>query len=105
LLLACDTPMLRSETIRELSAAHERSALATMAITRDDSGEYAEPTLAVYEPTIVPMLQRLMLEKGGSFQPLLNEAGVRKWPLTEGQAREMMNVNTEEDLRRALAKV
>jgi molybdopterin-guanine dinucleotide biosynthesis protein A len=114
LLLACDMPLLSVELLRLLIAAHEDSnpdgqagkarPLATMGTSRDAGGRvYAESTLAIYTPAILPALRNLVHHHRGSFQPLLENPAVRAWEVPVDRAHELLNVNDAETLARVNA--
>jgi molybdopterin-guanine dinucleotide biosynthesis protein A len=105
-LLACDMPLVRVETVRALIEVHEtgvreRGVMATIGVTREWGRTFAEPALAVYEVGVVPVLKRLIAEAKGSFQPLLGEAGVGQWEVPLEAVGELLNVNTVEAVGRA----
>jgi molybdopterin-guanine dinucleotide biosynthesis protein A len=103
LLLACDMPLLTPRTLQLLIDAHEAGAPhATMATSVEPGGTpYAEPTLAIYTPGILPTLRRFVITMKGAFQPLLRESNVRPWPVPKQHAHELLNVNTPEALAEA----
>jgi molybdopterin-guanine dinucleotide biosynthesis protein A len=118
LLLACDMPLLTASTLRRLIAAHAEAAphpVATVATTFEAAageargGEggggrtFVQPALAVYTPAAIAILQRLVIQAKGSFQPLLREPGILTWPVPAGCAGELLNVNTPEALAQAEA--
>jgi molybdenum cofactor guanylyltransferase len=105
LLFGCDMPLVREGTLRGLMTAHAAAPagmLATMAVSRDEAGkEYAEPTLSVYSPGLLPMLKEMMRSGRRSFQPLLRERFVWKWEVPTEAVRELLNVNDAETLAEA----
>ena len=103
LLLACDMPLLTAKTLHQLLAAHDAAQpRATLALSRNPDGTtYAEPTLALYTPAIIPALQRLLVERKGAFQPLLREESVIGWAVPQESEHELLNVNTPEALAEA----
>jgi len=104
LLLGCDMPLLTGRTLRGLLAAHEAApdAIATMAVSRGDDGSlYAEPTLSIYTPAMLPRLKEMMQSGRRSFQPLLRENCVARWEIPPESASEVLNVNDAETLAQA----
>lgn len=109
LLLACDMPLLTASTLRRLLAAHAAvlphpvATVATMFEGPAEAGRrmFVQPTLALYTPAALAILNHLLIRAKGSFQPLAREPGVRTWPVPTECAGELLNVNTPEALAKA----
>jgi molybdopterin-guanine dinucleotide biosynthesis protein A len=97
LVVACDVPLVRPETLRGLIGAHAAELLATMACV---DGE-AEPTVAVYAPGVLPELRRMLAENRRSLQQVTRLAGVQLWTVPAGCAGEFLNVNDDASLAEA----
>ena len=103
MLLACDMPLLKAETLRLLMEAHQGDgrADATIATSGEGVDRHAEPALAIYTPALLPALRNLLHHQRGSFQPLLHHPNVQAWSVPLNRRHELLNVNDEATLAKA----
>lgn len=96
LALACDLPLVNSETIQLLSGERDATRMATAFMGSDG---FFEPLFAIYEPAIAPLLRERMTEKRFSLRDVLADCDVRMVCIPDDSI--LLNVNTPEDAARA----
>ena len=104
LLLACDTPLITPDLLRALIAAHSPSSFATISISQTTGrSPQAEPTLAIYTPSLLPMLHAKLRENRRSLQALSRVPNVHTWPIPTRHQQELFNINDLATLAQAEA--
>ncbi len=99
LILSVDMPLVPEETLRVLLSAH---FAGEQSITLLTLGDRPEPLPAVCRRELAPVAARLLETGDGSLRSLLREAPFRLLPY-RGARELLMNCNTPEEYRRALA--
>lgn len=93
LVMACDLPLLTSETLNDLIRARDPQKLATAYFNQER--KQFEPLFAIYEPGIYSRMLHFLGEGVNCPQKVLFNSSVNILPLTS-QGR-LQNVNTPED--------
>lgn len=89
LVVACDMPLLTSQSFDALLAGRNRAKLAT--VFYDSDGQLPEPLLGIYEPTFWPVLQQAVAHGQSSPRKLLRMNDIQL--LTVPDVRELTNTN------------
>ena len=102
LLLACDLGRLGPEVLLRLLRLLPQATPQTDAVAyaRDGGAAVYEACCALYHPRILPAARRELLDGRASLQALLGAVRVRALVPDGGEARQLSNVNTPEDLAR-----
>lgn len=98
LALACDLPLVNSETIRLLRDERDATRMATAFMGTDG---FFEPLFAIYEPAIAPLFRERMAVKQYSLRDVLADCDVRMVCIPDDSI--LLNANTPEDVARAKA--
>ena len=96
LVLSVDVPLFPAEALGELIAAH------TAGITVLACGGEIEPLIAVYDSSLAPRAEELLLSDSRKVRSLMRGVPVRELPFT-GSPDALLNCNTPEDFARAEA--
>ncbi len=99
LVAACDMPYISAEAIAWL--LEQRRAEAWAVLPRVAS-QLVEPLLAVYEPSILPVLEERAAAGWWGFQPLRDFDQVRGPEIPPGLAKDWVNVNTPEQIQSSM---
>ncbi len=89
LVVACDMPLLTETSLRALVNGRDASRPATAFY--DSDGQFPEPLLSIWEPTIEPILQTALASGYYAPRPILMMADCHL--LTIPDVRELLNVN------------
>lgn len=98
LVMACDLPLITTETIKELISARNPLKQATAYFTKERN--LFEPLFAIYEPGIYSRMLHFLGQGQKCPQKALFNSSVNILPI-ETQGR-LLNVNTPEDREKAL---
>ena len=101
LVVACDLPNLDGETIRYL--LEHRSPTDPVTAFRSSSDGLPEPLCAIYEPDSLKLLQDFVSEGLKCPRKLLIRSSIQL--LAQPNPGALDNVNTPEDLARAMGRV
>ena len=93
LVVACDMPLLTETSLRVLVGGRDESKPATAFY--DSNGQFPEPLLSIWEPTIEPILQTALASGYYAPRPILMLADCHL--LTVPDVRELLNVNKPAD--------
>lgn len=98
LVLSVDVPLVPEETLSSLIRAHlaGQSPITVLA-----HGALTEPLIGVYERTLIPDAERILLSSGTSVRVLFERAGVFACPYAGDEAL-LFNCNTPEEYRSLL---
>jgi molybdopterin-guanine dinucleotide biosynthesis protein A len=96
LVAACDMPSISAEAVAWL--LEQRRAEAWAVLPRVAS-QLVEPLLAVYEPSILPLLEERAAAGWWGFQPLRAFDRVLCPEIPPGLAKDWVNVNTPEQIQ------
>ncbi|MFD2570529.1 NTP transferase domain-containing protein [Spirosoma soli] len=91
LVVACDMPLLTTQSLDALVAGRNTTKLAT--VFYDSDGELPEPLLGIYEPAFGPIILRAIAEGYESPRQLLRMHHIQL--LSVPDARELANVNDQ----------
>jgi molybdenum cofactor guanylyltransferase len=95
LLLACDLPKIKANTLRSWAEALEDLPPSVMAlVSRQEKGW--EPLCAFYRRASLDSLQQFLNQGGHSFQAWLSQLPVQELALTDEEM--LFNCNTPEDV-------
>jgi molybdopterin-guanine dinucleotide biosynthesis protein A len=89
LVVACDMPLLTSQSFDALLAGRNGAKLAT--VFYDSDGQLPEPLLGIYEPAFWPVLQQAVAQGQSSPRKLLRMNDIQL--LTVPDVRELTNIN------------
>jgi len=89
LVVACDMPLLTSQSLDALLKGRNPAKLAT--VFYDSDGRFPEPLLGIYEPTFYPVLLQVMAAGYYSPRQALQQNDVQL--LTVPDIHELANVN------------
>jgi molybdopterin-guanine dinucleotide biosynthesis protein A len=89
LVVACDMPLLTSQSFDALLAGRNGAKLAT--VFYDSDGQLPEPLLGIYEPAFWPVLQQAVAQGQSSPRKLLRMNDIQL--LTVPDVRELTNTN------------
>jgi len=95
LVLPCDAPLLRADTVSAIARAGRRSGGTVVARSRRG----LEPLVAFYPKAALPILAAGLREQTRALHRLLPRLRARA--IEAGDGREMHNVNSPADLERA----
>ncbi len=93
LVLCVDMPLLPAEVLKELAGAH-RGGITLLA-----HGPWEEPTVGIYDRSLVPMCEEILRSENTSIRVLMRQAGYRKL-VCDLEEEYLLNCNTPEDYRR-----
>ena len=101
LLVACDLPFLAAEDLRGLARAPRDAEAVVLA---DADGP--QPVAALYRPSLLPTVERILGDRRSAMRDLLGEIAVRSLPATTAHAGcpPLANLNTPEEYAAAVAK-
>jgi molybdenum cofactor guanylyltransferase len=100
LILACDLPFVREETIRFLLEQRDRQKVATAFISSRDG--LPEPLCAIWEPASRPVIESFLGQGIKCPRKVLIKAQAHLLPLPDPQWLD--NVNTPQDYDQAIKK-
>lgn len=100
LVLACDMPLIRVETIRQLIAARNPAKAAT--VFSDESGNL-QPLAAIWEPAIFPTAQSVFFTQNRSPRKVLLQSTIHL--IFPQNPQDLTNINDPEALARIKKKL
>lgn len=103
LILACDLPALRADSLAWLLAETRPEDLAVLPCM--DSPEQVEPLFACYSGRCLPHLEALAADGTWSLAPLRHVPGVRTPLIPPALRPAWRNINTPQQLRRYLREI
>ena len=100
LLASCDMPFLKREHYRYLIGQMDQSKDATIA--RSDKG--LEPLFALYQPDLIPQIERRIANKSYAMHQLINQLNVKivDFSTSVNISYLFFNINTLRDYKKAL---
>jgi molybdopterin-guanine dinucleotide biosynthesis protein A len=96
-VLACDLPLLDSDTVRHLVSHRNSYSLATSYENPHDN--LPEPLICIWEPKSYPVLLSFLADGYSCPRKVLRNTDVTL--ITAIEANALTNVNTEEDVLKA----
>lgn len=99
LVLACDMPLIREETIRQLVSARDISRHATA--FSDENGN-PQPLAAIWEPAILPIARSVFFTQNRSPRKVLLQSPIQL--IIPQNPQSLTNVNDPESLARVRRK-
>lgn len=99
LVIACDLPLVNTSFLVELITARDETKHATYFI--DSATQKPEPLLAIYEPSIIPLLKMQVEQQDFSLNRLLQKSDGNA--LQPSDATKLMSVNTTAEYDEVMA--
>lgn len=97
LLLACDLPILRTDTLQHWKNGLNQQPANILALVPRQVDRW-EPLCGFYRRDVLPLLQQFIQRGGRSFQTWLDEVPVQPLPVGEIEAEMLWNCNTPKDM-------
>lgn len=93
-VLACDYPLLKKETLKDLIDARNKNKIAT--VFQNPTNKKPEPLIGIYEKSFFPILKKYHEKGGNSLQKLLlqNDCELLKMK----NPKEFLNVNSPKEM-------
>jgi molybdopterin-guanine dinucleotide biosynthesis protein A len=98
LIIPCDMPMLTTDLLGGLLAAHDSSVDCTLAVN-PTTGRW-EPLVGVYEACCLAPFQQAIADRRLAIWRTLERLRVRRLSIPAAQADQFINLNTPDDLAR-----